>query len=185
MLGDEAKARLRELLAQLASEPNTPAHWERLYDDWKPFVVSITYRAVMGDPTRAEDAAQECFLRLFKYTDFGAFSSPEEFLAYLAVVARHAARDQLRLSREFPAGLAPQEIFTDPSAVTPEQARRAREQLAEVLRSLSSEERRLADLLMQGHSDGRIADELRISYQAAAVRIHRLRRRLLGELRSR
>jgi RNA polymerase sigma factor (sigma-70 family) len=183
---DDAKARLRELLAQLAREPKASQPWEELYEelynDWKPFVASITYRTVMGDRGRAEDATQECFLRLFRYTDFAAFHSSEEFLAYLAVVARHAARDQLRLSREFPAGLAPQEIFSDPAAVTSEQARRAREQLEDVLQSLTWEERRLADLLMEGHSDDVIANTLQISYQAAAVRIHRLRKRLLREV---
>jgi len=185
--GNDVKGRLQELLVQLARGSKASLHWqelyEELYNDWKPFVASIAYRNVMGDRGRAEDATQECFLRLFRYTDFAVFRSPEEFLAYLAVVARHAARDQLRLSREFPAGLAPQEIFSDPSAVTSEQARRAREQLEEVLRSLTWGERRLADLLMQGHSDDAIAGALQISYQAAAVRIHRLRKRLLRELR--
>ena len=183
MPSDEAKARLRKLLAQLATGPKTPAHWEQLYTDWKPFVASITYRTVMGDRARAEDATQECFLRLFKYTDFAAFRSPEEFLVYVAVVARNSARDQLRLNREFPAGLAPNEIFTDSSAVTPAQARRAHEQLAGVLEGLTSGERLLADLLMQGHSDETIAQALGISYQAAAVRIHRLRKRLVHGMR--
>jgi RNA polymerase sigma factor (sigma-70 family) len=62
--------------------------------------------------------------------------------------------------------------------VTPEQRERMRTVLSHVLEQLTSEERRIVDLLMAGLSVSQIAQELGTTYSAAGVRIHRLRQTL-------
>lgn len=49
-----------------------------------------------------------------------------------------------------------------------------------VLEYVEGDDRRIVDLLMQGQAVGEIAKNLQLSYSAAGVRIHRLRRALLN-----
>jgi RNA polymerase sigma factor (sigma-70 family) len=71
-----------------------------------------------------------------------------------------------------------------PGGPTPDQYDNARKRLADSLEQLGPEERRLVDLLMQGLSLEEMASQLDISYANAAVRIHRLRGRILNRLKT-
>ncbi|HWC17645.1 MAG TPA: sigma-70 family RNA polymerase sigma factor, partial [Terriglobales bacterium] len=68
-----------------------------LHDRYAQVVYSVALR-VLGDTTQAEDVLQEIFLQLWRNPD--TFDSSRGSLgAWLAVIARHRAIDQLRRRR--------------------------------------------------------------------------------------
>jgi DNA-directed RNA polymerase specialized sigma24 family protein len=100
MVPDEIKEQLTTLLGELHRGLGNEQLWERLYKSLRSFVWAISYRSLSGDVEMASDATQETFFRLFRYTDFSAFETPEQFLAYVATVARHASASLKRRASE-------------------------------------------------------------------------------------
>jgi RNA polymerase sigma factor (sigma-70 family) len=174
---------LRALLAKLARDPRNEELWSELYHHVYRFVSSVAYRALHGNKESAKDATQIVFLRLFEYCEFTQFSEPEEFLGYIATIARHAALDMNKAEGKYVTGLDLTLCDFIPGGPTPEQHESARKRLGDLLDQLGPEETRLVNLLMQGLSLDQIASELDISYANAAVRIHRLRERMLNRLK--
>ncbi len=175
MVPDKTKSQLGKLLAQLASTPRDERLWESLYSAVRSFVWSIAYRSLSGNSEFARDATQDTFFRLFRYVDFSRFQTPEQFLSYLATMARHAAHDVRRKAFEVPLHLnsssrlkstGPHFTVEDPVL------------LVQVLQGLDESERQLVSLLSEGRTNSDIARELQLSRSAADVRIFRLRRKL-------
>lgn len=166
-------------LGMLRREPNNEQHWESLYKLLRSFVWAIAYRSLSGDREMASDATQETFLRLFRYTDFHSFTLPEQFLAYVATVVRHASVNLKRGAWEHSADLEAAESRQVPTRDVESLNAIARR---EILDRLDKPNRRLAELLFQGQTLSAIARELGISYSAAGVRVFRLRRRLRNSL---
>jgi RNA polymerase sigma factor (sigma-70 family) len=175
---------LRELLGWLQEDPKDEDLWKALYRHIKRFVYAVAYRVLNGNEESAKDATQVVFLRLFEYCEFTEFSEPQEFLGYVATVARHAALDLIKGERRYVTGLDLTLCDFLPGTPTPQQYERAHNQLHGLLEHLSSAERSLVDLLMEGRTLDEIAGRLGISYANAAVRIHRLRERLLNLLKT-
>jgi len=175
---------LRELLALLQEDPKDEDLWKALYHQIRRFVYAVAYRVLNGNEELAKDATQVVFLRLFEYCEFTEFSEPQEFLGYVATVARHAALDLIKREGRYITGLDLTLCDFLPGTPTPRQRERARNQLHDLLEQLDSAERSLVDLLMEGRTLDEIAGRLGISYANAAVRIHRLRERLLNHLKT-
>jgi RNA polymerase sigma factor (sigma-70 family) len=175
---------LREILAWLQEDPKDEDLWKALYHQIRRFVYAVAYRVLNGDEELAKDATQVVFLRLFEYCEFTEFSEPQEFLGYVATVARHAALDLIKREGRYITGLDLTLCDFLPGTPTPRQHERARNQLHDLLEQLDSAERSLVDLLMEGRTLDEIAGRLGISYANAAVRIHRLRERLLNHLKT-
>ena len=183
MANEEAKKRLSGLLPKLQKKPQDGQLWEELYANTRPFVYSIAFRSLRGSAALAEEATQQTFLRVFRYCDFKAFSGAEEFLAYLSTIARHCALDTAK--KEAPYTPTALEIFALdflPGQPTAEQTARARDELKDVLDHLDQDESKLVRLLMAELPLTEMAQKLGITYPAAAVRIHRLRQKLLNRL---
>ena len=174
---------LRELLAALAADPTSEGLWSALYKHIYPYIFAVAFRAVCGSKESARDATQVVFLRLFQHCEFTEFSDPKEFLGYVATIARHAALDMNKAEGKYVTGLDVTLCDFLPGGPTPEQHEQARKTLAEVLEHLGPEERHLVNLLVQGLSLDEIARQLGISYANAAVRIHRLRERMVNRLK--
>jgi RNA polymerase sigma factor (sigma-70 family) len=119
-----------------------------------------------------------------KALEFTEFSEPQEFLGYVATVARHAALDLIKREGRYITGLDLTLCDFLPGTPTPRQHERARNELHDLLEQLDSAKRFLVDLLMEGRTLDEIAGRLGISYANAAVRIHRLRERLLNHLKT-
>jgi RNA polymerase sigma factor (sigma-70 family) len=175
---------LREILAWLQEDPKDEDLWKALYHQIRRFVYAVAYRVLNGDEELAKDATQVVFLRLFEYCEFTEFSEPQEFLGYVATVARHAALDLIKREGRYITGLDLTLCDFLPGTPTPRQHERSRNQLHDLLEQLDSAERSLVDLLMEGRTLDEIAGRLGISYANAAVRIHRLRERLLNHLKT-
>jgi RNA polymerase sigma factor (sigma-70 family) len=175
---------LRELLAALAADPTSEALWSALYKHIYPYVFAVAFRAVRGSKESAKDATQVIFLRLFQYCEFTEFFEPEEFLGYVATIARHAALDMNKAEGKYVTGLDLTLCDFLPGGPTPQQHEQARKTLTDVLEYLGPEERQLVNLLVEGLSLEEIARQLGISYANAAVRIHRLRARMIKRLKT-
>ncbi len=178
MVPDKTKRLLGSLVDQLARNPRDEQLWESLYLSVRAFVWAIAYRSLSGNSELASDTTQETFFRLFRYTDFSLFKAPEQFLSYLATVARHAAEDVRRKAIEVP--LDPNLSRRAYSTESTRSRSLARDRLAlvEILQSLKESDRHLISLLSEGRTVSEIARQLQIGYSAAAVRIFRLRRKL-------
>lgn len=175
MVSDKTKSQLGQLLTRLVCTPRDEQVWESLYSAVRSFVWSIAYRSLSGNSDLARDATQDTFFRLFRYVDFSLFQTPEQFLSYLATVARHAAQDVRRKVIEVPLdpNLSPRfKSAGYPSVV------RDRLALVQVLQGLEESERHLVRLLSEGRNIAEIASELQINRSAADVRIFRLRAKL-------
>lgn len=177
--------KLRELLARLQEDPKNEDLWKALYVQIKRFVYAVAYRVLNGNDELAKDATQMVFLRLFEYCEFTEFSEPEEFLAYVATVSRHAALDLIKRERKYVTGLDVTLCDFLPGTPTPKQHESAKNQLHDLLESLDSEDAALVEMLIEGCTLDEVAERLGISYAAGAVRIHRLREKLRNALNPR
>ncbi len=174
---------LRELLARLQESPKNHDLWKALYHKIRRFVYVVAFRVLNGNEELAKDATQVVFLRLFEYCEFTEFSEPQEFLGYVATVARHAALDLIKREGRYVTGLDLTLCDFLPGTPTPRQHERAQNQLHDLLEQLDSEDKSLVNMLMEGRTLDEIAERLGISYANAAVRIHRLRGKLLNGLK--
>ncbi len=163
------------MLQQLARAPGDEQLWEALYKAARSFVWAIAYRSLSGDAELASDATQETFFRLFRYSDFAAFETPEEFLAYVATVARHASVGLRRKAWQYSSNVESAEHSGGEGRQSLEFAVLA---LRDVIEKLDEPDRHLAQLLVRGHTLSEIARALKISYSTAGVRVFRLRRKL-------
>jgi RNA polymerase sigma factor (sigma-70 family) len=180
-----ANDNLRDLLARLREDPKNEDLWKDLYRHIRRFVYAVAYRVVNGNEELAKDAIQMVFLRLFEYCEFTEFSEPQEFLGYVATVARHASLDLIKSEGRYVTGLDLTLCDFIPGTPSPQQHERARDQLHNLLEQLDPEDKALVDLLMEGCTLDEIAIGLNISYANAAVRIHRLRDKLVKSMKPR
>jgi RNA polymerase sigma factor (sigma-70 family) len=178
----EAQENLREILLSLHASPRSDDLWKALYAETRRFVFAVAYRVLGGDGELAKDATQNVFLRVFQYCEFTDFSQPSDFLGYLSTITRHVALDLAHKEQGFVTGLELALSDFLPSRATPRQKEKAQNQLRNVFEHLSADERILVDLLMEGYTLEEIAERLAIRYSTAAVRIHRLRERLVKYL---
>jgi RNA polymerase sigma-70 factor (ECF subfamily) len=174
---------LRELLARLRKDPKNQDLWKALYHKIRRFVYVVAFRVVNGNEELAKDATQVVFLRLFEYCEFTEFSEPQEFLGYVATVARHAALDLIKREGKYITGLDLTLCDFLPGTPTPRQHERAQNQLHDLLEQLDPEDKSLVNMLMEGWTLDEIAERLGVSYANAAVRIHRLREKLRNGLK--
>ena len=172
------KSELGQTLARLARDKGDQGAWQQVYNLLWPRVVSTTYRLLGGLKDRAEDAAQEVFHRLVRYTNFEKLRTPDEFLGYIHVMCENVAADFLKelmhqtISLEDGLDDAQQERLTP---ANPEQIAITME-LTEKLRGLlQPDELILLQLLSEGVEHQEIATKFGWSYGKAGVRVHRLR----------
>lgn len=173
---DKTAATLGEALRTLAACRNDTAAWEVLYGNLWPVVFAVARRAL--PPEAAEDAAQDVFLRIARYCPFDDLESEIVLKAYVARVAVHTSADHLRqrITRaETP--LLPQHDQPDPAAEFERQVEIV-DLVARVMRQLSPDDALLVTYLTGESSAARAAAEQGVPYGTAAVRLHRLRKRL-------
>lgn len=175
---------LHELLGLLRRDPTNEDLWKALYDKIRRFVYVVAFRVLNGNEELAQDATQVVFLRLFEYCEFTEFSEPQEFLGYVATVARHVALDLIKREGKYVTGLDVTLCDFLPGTPTPRQHERAKNQLHDLLEQLDPDDKSLVNMLMEGRTLDEIAERIGISYANAAVRVHRLREKLLKGLKT-
>lgn len=158
--------------------------WNVLYARAWPFVFSITFR-ILRDPGSAEDAAQETFIRVARHYPFPRRLDDKVFYAYVAQVARHVAFDSRRRQARIAEEALDEAAETPDSRPQPGADAEAASTLEWLAGRLSeSEAALLRQLLREAPSElSDMAQELGVSYSTAAVRLHRLRKRIRQLLR--
>lgn len=174
--------RIAAALEGLAANRDDQASWRLLFGDAWPFMVSVCAR-LLGDPEAAQDAAQEALVRIARYAPFQDLRQAGEFRAYARTVCRRVAHAR-QTARRIPSASGFDEIEDVPSDhFDPGEAADAQELLSAIVRTLDEDDGKLLHMTMSGYSLQEIADTFGISYDAAGVRVHRVRNRIRKWLR--
>jgi DNA-directed RNA polymerase specialized sigma24 family protein len=158
-------------------DPHDDEAWARFYDY---FYMQVAAALFMSGCARDDvpDVSQEVFRRFLEHspwrTDWSTLPDRPHLTNFLRKTARWLALDRHRALGRRPRtddaielDQIPAESIVDLSIP-----------LDRVVAALNDEERRLLGMVIDGVPLASIAFELGISYQAAGVRVHRLRRRI-------
>src|SRR5262245_25627679 len=165
-----AQPTVAELVQCLARDRKDEAAWAAFFDRLWPWVLAHAYRELGGARDWAVDAAQEVFVRIFRYCPFEAFADEPSFRKYAATVCIHVCHDLVKKAlrrREVAMPAAAEEFFADLDDVPADQLSEARDRLDQVVAALDTAERDLVHRLRQGHSLQKIADETGTTYSNA------------------
>jgi RNA polymerase sigma-70 factor (ECF subfamily) len=154
-----------------------------LYHRYRDRLVTYTQR-MLGDQARAEDAAQEVFLKLYRARD--SYQAKSRFSTFLYRIAtNHCLNQRARLEQHLVDGDADHDALA--TNHLDQQQRLAQKQLAGSIEQALSQlpERQRAALLLvhyEGMSYREAAESLEVSEQAIKAMIHRARATLMTEL---
>ena len=162
-------------LAMLETEADQ-RRFTRLYEVYEKTVYAVALR-VLGDPTRAEDAAQQTWFQLLRRWERVAALPWDETEGYVVTAAKNCALDILRTERRT---VAFPEDWDPP-------AREEREEeygyLVSLIRALPEGYRRILELkLVEEQTNKEIARRLGINESTVASRVMRGRNMLKAQL---
>ena len=148
----------------------------RLYEAYEKKVYAAALR-ILGDPTRAEDAAQQTWFHLLKSWERVSALPWEETEGYTVTAAKNCSLDLLRAERRtvaFPENW-------DPPA--PEEHQDEYDYLVSLIRALPEGYRRILELkCVEEQTNKEIARRLRINESTVASRVMRGRAMLRDQL---
>ncbi len=162
-------------LAMLETEADQ-RRFTRLYEVYEKTVYAVALR-VLGDPTRAEDAAQQTWFQLLRRWERVSALPWDETEGYVVTAAKNCAMDILRTERRT---VAFPEDWDPP-------AREEREEeygyLVSLIRALPEGYRRILELkLVEEQTNKEIARRLGINESTVASRVMRGRNMLKAQL---
>ena len=162
-------------LAMLENEADQ-RRFTRLYEVYEKTVYAVALR-VLGDPTRAEDAAQQTWFQLLRRWERVSALPWDETEGYVVTAAKNCALDILRTERRT---VAFPEDWDPP-------AREEREEeygyLVSLIRALPEGYRRILELkLVEEQTNKEIARRLGINESTVASRVMRGRNMLKAQL---
>jgi len=163
-----------DLIEAIRQAPRSERLWSVWYTKTYPGVYYAAYRFSRGNADAARDLTQETFTRFVQYDAIQRVDDEEHARAFLIKTCRNLAIDRDARAREIPLDDIPEYHLAQPSD-TPAGAG---PDLEEMLQFLDTEDRKLIAWTQEGFTLAEIARKLNISYTAAGVRLHRLRKRL-------
>lgn len=152
-----------------------------LVESYQKPVFSLCYR-MLGNSRDAEDAAQESFIRAYRYLN--RYDPDRSFGTWLMSIASHYCIDRMRKRRlnTVSTDVLPGEIIPDQQAPNPERVFRAEEKQQAIQRLLADLKPtdRAAIILRYWHeySEKEIAEALDLSISAVKSRLYRARQSL-------
>ena len=162
-------------LAMLESEEDQ-RRFTRLFEAHEKKIYAVALR-ILGDQTRAEDAAQQTWLKLVQNWDRVSALSWEETEGYAVTVSKNCALDILRAERRttaFPEDWDPPAQETHPEEY---------DYLVSLIQALPENYRRILELkLVEEETNKEIARRLGIKESTVAVRVMRGRTMLKERL---
>jgi RNA polymerase sigma factor (sigma-70 family) len=167
-----------ESLQVLALDRHDEDAWRVLFRHMWPFTVTVCGRLLGGDVDAAQEAAQESLARLARYAPFGDLQEPAAFRAYARTVCRRVVHARYReRGATLLVSIESSEVLASDD-LDPEQEAGVKTLFESILAELDRDGQRLLRMTVAGYSLSEIARELGITYQAAGVRVHRVRKRL-------
>jgi RNA polymerase sigma factor (sigma-70 family) len=163
-----------DLVLEIRKNTAAPKAWEAWYRQAYPRVYYVAFRFARGNAETARDLVQETFTRFLQYGAIHRVTSERHALSFLIKTCRNLAIDRTARAREISLEDIPEYELVAP---VEEQVHTGAD-LEELLRVLPPEERQMLQWTRDGFSLAEIAKKLNISYTAAGVRLHRLRKRL-------
>lgn len=142
-----------------------------------PPLYYVAYRLARGNTENARDLTQETFERFLRYGALERIESDRHALAYLITTCRRVAFDRDSRTRRIPLN----DIY-EALHVPIEDSTEATMDLQRILGQLALEDRQLLEWTSQGVELSEIATKLGLTYTAAGVRLHRLRKQLREQL---
>lgn len=162
-------------LAMLESEQDQ-RQFTRLFEAYEKTIYAVALR-ILGNPTRAEDAAQQTWLKLLQNWDRVSSLPWEETEGYVVTVSKNCALDILRAERRTTA--FPEDW--DPPAR--EEHQEEYDYLVSLIRALPENYRRILELkCVEEQTNREIGRRLGIRESTVAVRIMRGRAMLKERL---
>ena len=162
-------------LAMLETEQDQ-RRFTRLFEAHEKKIYAVVLR-ILGDPTRAEDAAQQTWLKLVQNWDRVSALPWKETEGYTVTVAKNCALDILRAEQKTVA--FPEDW--DPPAQ--EERQEEYDYLVSLIRSLPENYRRILELkLVEEQTNREIARRLGMNESTVAVRVMRGRTMLKERL---
>ncbi len=162
-------------LAMLETEEDQQ-RFSRHYEAYEKKVYAVVLR-ILGDPSRAEDAAQQTWFQLLKSWERVSALPWGETEGYVVTVAKNCALDILRAERKTVA--FPEDW--DPPA--PEERQEEYSYLVSLIRALPEGYRRILELkCVEEQSNREIARRLNINESTVASRVMRGRAMLRAQL---
>ena len=162
-------------LAMLETEQDQ-RRFTRLFEAHEKKIYGVVLQ-ILGDPTQAEDAAQQTWLRLVQNWDRVSALPWEETEGYAVTVAKNCAMDILRTERRttaFPENW-------DPPA--PEDHQDEYDYLVSLIRALPESYRRILELkCVEEESNQEIARRMGLKESAVSMRVLRGRKMLREQL---
>jgi DNA-directed RNA polymerase specialized sigma24 family protein len=158
------------------ANPCSEAAWHQFYRCVRPTVAAVLFRLGVRDPS---DMTQEVFRHFLGQSpwhhDWSTLPASKILIGYVSRIARNLVISSWRA-----AAVRPREESVDNlDLVESSPLHLDSDDLLERLqRKLTQPERDLLNALVNGLSLGEIAAAHRISYDAAGVRVHRLKRRV-------
>ena len=162
-------------LAMLETEEDQ-RRFTRLYEAYEKKVYAVSLR-ILGDPTRAEDAAQQTWFQLLRNWERVSALPWEETEGYAVTAAKNCALDILRAERRTTA--FPEDW--DPPA--PEDHQDEYDYLVSLIRALPESYRRILELkCVEEESNQEIAQRMGLKESTVSMRVLRGRKMLREQL---
>jgi RNA polymerase sigma factor (sigma-70 family) len=174
-LSDARKKQIEDALRALSADRSSEEGWAALYRLIYPYVTATLFRALGGRTADTYDLAQEFFIKLVRFCEFGAFPSAQAFLGYIHAICLNLARDFQR-RRELPSD--PDRLESVASGAAEHEQVDARLTLSKVFKELDSEDFALTEYLLKGYNLKEISQITKQTYGSLAVRMHRLKAKL-------
>lgn len=163
-----------DLVQRLRKRADSERLWEAWYKSTYPKLYFAAFRLANGNADVARDLTQETFTRFLEYRAIDRVENEQHALAYLIKTCRNLA-----IGRNAHAKAVPMEGLTEVEAMpAPEQSAGSIVDLDRAVDELDAADRELVRWMRDGLGVGEIAAKLGISYTAAGVRVHRLKKQL-------
>ena len=164
-----------DLTTAIHQDPDDDVAWDAWFREIYPRVLYLSVKRASGDVDLAEEATQGAVERFLRYRAFERVDSDRSAILYLGrIAARLMVDERIRRQRE----LLVSEDTLDRALVGEEPD----EDLRSLLTHLSTEERQILEMVIDGYSVREIAATLEMRYSAVGMRIHRAKARLRERL---
>lgn len=169
------------VLTRIRSDPSDQLAWREFYLHFRRIIVALFAAFGVREAADRDDLASEVFFRFLVYCqwreDWSQLPARAELSAYFRAIAMNVARNAFLARKREELIDRSADLESVPAEPPRDDATRA------ALKTLKSEEREfLLAFYAEGLSITELATRHGLTYTAAGTRLHRIRRKLRGEL---